>query len=180
MSFRGDQRGNLFRCKDNANITEISYVSELQNIHFPLPSFAQNAFCLYGDNPQFETYHFFANITTPPPLVDYTNTPVHQLYHFRAKDFDFTVFSLLTYQFKMDGSDSSDLESGDRECVLFLDAQHWFSSCTCPLDIISNAVAIASVLILIVTPLRFYRIYQGRLEDRSPHQLDLFDSTKAI
>lgn len=110
--------------------------------------------CATVINPTTGAISFFANITSGPVILTSNGVDIklHQIYYFKS--------SAGGYEVALAGYSYLDLHTFHQlggECVQFLDVRDWQSHCICPLNVIGNAVSIASIAVLAIFPIQLYR-----------------------
>lgn len=139
------------------DIETVTYELGARRIVLPPPG--SNFSCVKAVNTTTKSTHLWANLTFVPDEFAITSgiPNVKQFYSFKTEAFDFATISFNYVNVPADSEGRFQMNEAFN-CLLFLDGRDWSSYCECPLNVIGNAVAIASITILIVLPLRFYRL----------------------
>jgi hypothetical protein len=147
-AFKGTTLDKSFGPCSVSDIPTATY--NLADTEITFPQADMGISCLKKESKSTNSVMYFANVTRLSATL-FRDSKIKQFFHFETTEFRFATFTT-DYVF----GPTDDYSASD--CVLFLDARDWSSICTCPLDVIGDAVSVASVVIIILLPLRFYRL----------------------
>jgi len=101
---------------------------------------------VYWNSEDTNYFEWLVNISHSNTVIVYNNItlPLTMMYYFQTDNFEILVIKVLNY----DNGAFTTFEQWTRECVIAMDSHFWQSACICPLNVISNAVAIASITLV--------------------------------
>jgi len=143
-----------------ADVARVNLPINDKNLNLHFPSKDDSIFpCVSVRTTNPPSLEFYANLTTDFPLMDADVNgiiPIGQVRHFETPTFKATTFAFLNQP-----ATNNAMETGFGECILKVDETHWQSFCICPLNVIGNALAIASITFLFFYPVKLIKIMRG-------------------